>query len=86
MTPAERQAELVQWLGDQPGGVAAAYIDRDGVTFFNAGKFSVTDAQPVTTDTQFEIGSVTKVFTALLLADAINAGKIKFDASVGAPL
>jgi CubicO group peptidase (beta-lactamase class C family) len=85
MTSTERQAALVQWLGDLPGGVAVACVDHDGVTFFNAGKFSAADSRPITADTEFEIGSVTKVFTALLLADAVDAGKIKLDDHAGAP-
>lgn len=85
MTPEETQAQLVQWLGEQPGGVAAAYVDARGVTFANAGKFSAGDARPITSDTEFEIGSVTKVFTALLLAESVSAGKVTLDAKVGAP-
>jgi len=76
---------LKQWLGDQPGGVAAAHIDADGVTFFNAGIFDQADARPITADTQFEIGSVSKVFTALLLADAVQEGRVKLADPVGAP-
>lgn len=78
-------AALKQWLGNQPGGIAAACIDAKGVTFHNAGKFDAADTRAITPDTQFEIGSVTKVFTALLLADAVSAGKLSLDATVGAP-
>lgn len=83
--PASAQHSLEQWLGDQPGGVAAAYVDAAGVAFFNAGKFSARDPRAITPDTEFEIGSVTKVFTALLLADSVRAGKVTLDAPVGAP-
>ena len=76
---------LKQWLGSPPAGVAAAQIDADGVTFFAAGTFDPADARPITADTKFEIGSVTKVFTALLLADTMQAGKVKLDDTVGAP-
>ena len=76
---------LKEWLGQNAGGVAAAHIDPDGVTFFNAGRFDGADSPAITPDTQFEIGSVTKVFTALLLADTIRAGKIKLSDPVGAP-
>ena len=85
--PAEAvlQKSLQTWLADAPGGVAAAYIDAEGVVFLQAGKFSAADPRPLTPDTQFEIGSVTKTFTALLLADAIQAGKVTLDAPIGAP-
>ena len=76
---------LREWLDTQRGGVAAALITREGVAFHEAGKFSADDPRPITADTQFEIGSITKVFTALLLADAVETGRLKLDAPVGAP-
>jgi len=83
--PKTMPATLAQWLGAQPGGVAAAYVDANGVTFASAGRFSASDPRPMTPDTEFEIGSVSKVFTALLLADGVQAGKVTLDAKVGAP-
>lgn len=83
--PVDLDAALRQWLGDQPHGVAAAWIDASGVTFANAGRFDAADARPITPDTYFEIGSLTKVFTATLLADAVQQGRLKLDDSVGAP-
>jgi CubicO group peptidase (beta-lactamase class C family) len=81
----EADAALRQWLGNQPGGIAAARVSAEGVTFYQAGRFAREDPRLITPDTQFEIGSVTKVFTALLLADAVQAGKVSLDATVGAP-
>lgn len=83
--PVDLAAALQQWLGQQPHGVAAAWIDAGGVQFASAGQFSATDTRPIAPDTEFEIGSVTKVFTALLLADAIQAGRVMLEAPVGAP-
>ncbi|HEX2854578.1 MAG TPA: serine hydrolase [Opitutaceae bacterium] len=74
--PADTQAKLDAWNKDQPGGIALAWIDTDGTAFFSVGKFSGDDARPITPDTQFEIGSVTKVFTALLLAESERLGKV----------
>ncbi len=37
------------------------------------------DSGPVTSDTLFEIGSITKVFTALLLANMVRRGEVAFD-------
>jgi D-alanyl-D-alanine-carboxypeptidase/D-alanyl-D-alanine-endopeptidase len=74
--PADLQVRLDQWLQGQPGGVALAWVDADGAAFFQAGQFDAGDPRPITPDTQFEIGSVTKVFTALLLAESERAGKV----------
>jgi len=43
------------------------------------GKRSVGDARPLDGDTIFQIGSVTKVFTGLLLADMIQRGEVRLD-------
>jgi D-alanyl-D-alanine-carboxypeptidase/D-alanyl-D-alanine-endopeptidase len=77
--PADTQARLDVFVLGKPSGVAVAWVDADGTTFFSAGKFAADDARAITPDTQFEIGSVTKVFTALLLAESVRAGKVKLD-------
>ena len=73
--PADLQARLDAFVKDQSGGAAVAWVDADGVSFFNAGTFSADDARAITPDTQFELGSVSKVFTALLLAESERLGK-----------
>lgn len=74
--PADTQARLDVFAQSQPGGVALAWVDGDGSVFFTAGKFAADDAHPITPNTQFELGSVTKVFTALLLAESERLGKV----------
>jgi len=56
--------------------VAVAWVDPDGTVFFQSGTYSADDSRPVTPDTQFELGSVTKVFTALLLVESERLGKV----------
>ena len=74
--PPDVQSRLDAWIKGQPGGVAIAWVDADGAAFFQSGQFDGEDPRPVTPDTQFEIGSVTNVFTALLLAESERAGKV----------
>ena len=74
--PADVQARLDAFVQGKPGGVAVAWVDADGPVFFSAGKFAADDPRAITPDTQFEIGSVTKVFTALLLAESERLGKV----------
>src|SRR3954468_22139359 len=74
--PPDAQAQLDAWIAGRLGGVALAWVDADGTAFFSAGKFSPDDPRPITPDTQFEIGSVTKVFTSLLLAESERLGKV----------
>ena len=75
--PADMQARLDAFVQGKPGGAALVWVDADGAAFFNAGKFSADDPRPVTADTQFVLGSVTKVFTALLLAESERLGKVQ---------
>lgn len=74
--PADLQQKLDDFVKGGPGGVAVAWVDADGTAFFQSGTMSAADPRPITADTQFELGSVTKVFTALLLAESERLGKV----------
>jgi len=54
--------------------VSVASIDGDTVTYAHFG---------ATNDTEYEIGSITKTVTSLLLADAIARGEVSADTKVG---
>lgn len=82
---AEPQATIDAWQAKRSGGMAIAVVTVDRVEFYHAGNFSAEDQRPIGPDTLFEIGSVTKVFTAILLADAIERGLVKLDDTVGPP-
>ena len=58
-------------------GVAVALVDANGIRVVTAGV--ARDGQPLTADNVFEIGSVTKTFTGLLLAIAEEKGEAKLD-------
>src|ERR671932_820709 len=57
--------------------VSIAVVDGSTVTYVNFGAHE---------DTEYEIGSITKTFTGLLLADAIERGEVTADTKVGALL
>lgn len=81
-TPVEQLAR--EALGPQPGmAVAAAW--REGKASY-AGAAGGGASMPVTTGpdaTLFEIGSISKVFTGLLLAQAVEAGDLRLDDTLG---
>jgi serine-type D-Ala-D-Ala carboxypeptidase/endopeptidase len=47
--------------------------------YVTGGRERLGDNRPVTSDTVFEIASVTKVFTALLLANMVGRGELRLD-------
>jgi CubicO group peptidase (beta-lactamase class C family) len=60
-------------------GMAVGIVDRGRRRVIVYGKQDSGDARSVAADTLFEIGSLTKVFTALLLADMVNRKELQFD-------
>src|SRR5215471_11833244 len=59
-------------------GMVIAFIDETGTKILAHGKRQ-RDGADVDGDTVFEIGSITKVFTSLLLADMVQRGEVKLD-------
>jgi len=60
-------------------GYAAVIVDGDKIEFINAGLADKKTGQKITEDSLFEIGSITKTFTALLLADMALKGELSLD-------
>jgi CubicO group peptidase (beta-lactamase class C family) len=64
---------------EKAGGLVVATIEADGSSSMAAYGNPGPDAKPLDADTVFEIGSITKVFTAILLADMVDRGEVKLD-------
>ena len=70
---------LQEYLEDNgTPGAAVALIDHGKIQFFYSGNMAI-DGNPVTEDTIFEIGSITKVFTTLALMDMVDKGMVQLD-------
>ncbi|MDT0309001.1 serine hydrolase domain-containing protein [Streptomyces sp. DSM 44917] len=72
--------------GRHTPGVIAALVQGPNQAVHAAGRLSWARDEPVTTDTPFALGSVTKPFTALLLAVLAERGEVSYDDPVEAHL
>ena len=78
------EAELLALLktrvdGGKNVGIVAGTVDADGKTAIAAYGNAGPDALPLDADSVFEIGSITKVFTAILLAEMAERGEVALD-------
>jgi serine-type D-Ala-D-Ala carboxypeptidase/endopeptidase len=64
-------------------GIVVGVIEPVGRRVVAYGKLAKNDARPLNGDTLYEIGSITKVFTSLLLADAVERGEVALTDPVG---
>jgi CubicO group peptidase (beta-lactamase class C family) len=72
---------LVQRIDQQKQavGIVVGVIDPNGRRVVAYGSLANGDSRPLDGDTIFEIGSVTKVFTSLLLADMVNRKEVTLE-------
>jgi CubicO group peptidase (beta-lactamase class C family) len=63
-------------------GAALAIAKGDELLDFATGVLSVRTGAPVTTDAAFQIGSNTKLMTATLIMQLVDAGEVELDAPV----
>jgi CubicO group peptidase (beta-lactamase class C family) len=57
--------------------IVVGFIDGDSVEFFSYGKTALENGQDVDENSVFEIGSISKTFTTIMLADEILKGNMK---------
>ncbi|MFN8494453.1 MAG: serine hydrolase [Caldilineaceae bacterium] len=67
----------------QSVGIVVGLVDVNGMHVISYGKPSQESNQPLDGNSVFEIGSVTKVFTALLLADMAERGEVALTDPIG---
>jgi CubicO group peptidase (beta-lactamase class C family) len=73
------EAFLHENFSDSNAGMVIGLLDEHGGRVFSAGKLDNGADSKVGGDTIFELGSVTKVFTALLLLEAVRRGEVHLD-------
>jgi len=73
------KAFLQQNFANTNASMVIALLDKHGSRIFSQGKMDNDTSLEVNGDTVFEIGSITKTFTSLLLLDLVRDGDIKLN-------
>jgi D-alanyl-D-alanine-carboxypeptidase/D-alanyl-D-alanine-endopeptidase len=74
-----KQFILRQIVGKSNASVVVGLLDPNGTKVFGFGNISTTNNVPVNGDTLFNIASLTKTFTTLVLADLVKEGVMNLD-------
>lgn len=70
---------LAERMAHNGVGLVVGIVEPSGHRVITFGKSGAKGGRPLDGDTVFQIGSATKVFTGLLLADMVQRGEVKFD-------
>jgi CubicO group peptidase (beta-lactamase class C family) len=63
----------------ESAGIVVGLVGPGGESYAGAGVLQLGKPEPVDPDTIFEIGSITKSFTGVLLSDMVKRGEVKLD-------
>lgn len=81
--PEQVQQILNQRIKDGPNkGLVVGILTPEGERYFAAGAFGVADELTPPEKIIFEIGSITKTFTGVLLAEGIRRGEVKLSDTI----
>ena len=80
----EISAQVKRFIFDQivnksKAAIVIGFVDPDGTKIFSFGNMSTAHNIPVNQNTFFNIGSITKTFTTLLLADMVKQGIVNLN-------
>ena len=78
----DKLKETIQSLVDNNktnAAIVVGLVDPNGTQFYGYGNMSNANPITVDKDTIFAIGSITKVFTTILLADMVDRGLVNLD-------
>jgi D-alanyl-D-alanine-carboxypeptidase/D-alanyl-D-alanine-endopeptidase len=78
----DKLKETIQYLVDNNktnAAIVVGLVDSNGTQFYSYGNISNSNPITVDKDTIFAIGSITKVFTTILLADMVNRGLVNLN-------
>lgn len=82
--PAEAVEYAIQLVEQRKvPGIAIGLLTPEGMFYFNYGASTWDSDQAIDEHTLFEIGSITKVFSAILLAHAVEQGLTTLDTPLG---
>ena len=78
--PADVEANIQLRIdNDLTPAIVVGILDVNGVKYYSFGVKSLTGKSPVNEHSVFEIGSITKSFTGIILAEMVTKGEVKLD-------
>ncbi len=82
-SPEEVRRSLDAFVATAPGAVVIVGLVDRGVTHIYTAGTPPGGAPPLDASTEFQIGSISKTFTATLLAEMVQSGKVHLDDPIG---